>query len=321
MRLASLANALLKSYRTLQTISIQLIQNNAHPYNYDDPLAPLGRSLIAQAPNLIEYKQFRPFGWESCRLLFPMPPAVQGAGLGQLNSKLKVLCLPFFQTSGFLSIHFTSLASFSIAGKGNRDNERGLSQFLQRHSKTLKHLRLPSLHRNFTETHFPLLEVLELDEGDARAQDFPLWILAPPNLKVRAQQIPFIPFSSKVELSSLWTSNVANISSFSFSVPHLHTLRIQVSGAGLHSTEFESLLKALKGRRTLYDINRLLKDINRITRMTRPEPISRIPEREPLTKLIIPFNQLNPQEITRLQEVVDLVVDSALEPDLWEIEI
>lgn len=186
----------------------------------------------------------------------------------------------------------------------------------------MKHLRLPLLaHRNFTETHFPFLEVLELDKRDGPAPIFPFWILAPPNLKVRAQQIPLIPFSSKVEFSSLWTSNVTNIDRLSDSAPHLHTLRTQLSSAGLHSAEFESLLKALKVRRSPYDLNRRLEGINRFSIMTNREPVPLIAECEPLKKLIIPFNQLNAQEITRLQEVVDLVVDSALEPDLWEVEI
>lgn len=41
---------------------------------------------------------------------------------------------------------------------------------------------------------------------------------------------------------------------------------------------------------------------------------------ECLEKLIIPFNKLTPQEIEQLRDLVGTVVDSASEPDFWEVE-
>lgn len=290
-----LVDILQRSSSSLQIVCIQMETAIAGVLS-----GHLGGCSIEALPNLVVFRlEVAPPTIESCRLMLKMP-VNNTVEPHQQRSNLKVLSIPSlaFFLSYCPSNRLKNLVSLTLSTGGSYKTK----DFLTKVCTTLKHLQLPPLlvensDSSSTKIHFPLLEVLELP-----GSVFPSWISAPSTLKVRADSVP----DGLPNVSSLWITDLKNIMLLSISCPQLQTLRVQPgSWGGPYPKDMSDLLMTLHMR------SQQALGGGRANGM----------KFKLLEKLIFPLKTMDHYSMSDFTENDYPIVDSEMEPNFWEVEI
>lgn len=289
-----LVETLCRSSSTLQVLHIHLSKGNIDEmYLLEELELPI--DLIS---NLVDFRVSMRLPGEQTLYLSSKKQAIEAAESGQQRSKLKVLQLPHIRLLDSFSLPqtlFENLVSLKLEGDSGSKSE---IWFLEPVTNTLKHLHITHISaRASTRMHFPLLEVLEVPG----IREFPNWISTPSSVRIIADRVLY----GTPEVFSIWISvldhSIRWLLTFS---PSLQTLRIHLKKSP-DLRDQARLYSTLRKRKEKVNSGVKIKEI----------------KFEPLKKLIVPFDKLTPQGIEELKTLVEVVVDSALEPDFWEVEI
>jgi len=121
----------------------------------------------------------------------------------------------------------------------------------------------------------------------------------PSTLRMKTFNV-YVGFS---HISSLWIEDLRSVKSMSANSPKSQDLKVDLDPS--QPLELDPLFDMLNQRKDNVEA-RL--DVDGI-------------KMEPLKKLIVPFDRLAVRDVNKVEGLVEMVVDLALEPKFWEVEI
>lgn len=121
----------------------------------------------------------------------------------------------------------------------------------------------------------------------------------PSTLRMKTFNV-YVGFS---HISSLWIEDLRSVKSMSANSPKSQDLKVDLDPS--QPLELDPLFDMLNQRKDNVEA-RL--DVDGI-------------KMEPLKKLIVPFDRLAVRDVNKVEGLVEMMVDLALEPKFWEVEI